>query len=252
MASCWNLLLVAQGTQESSFDPLFPPQETPVTPFKSVLPHHQGVMADYMARLEAAKRKAEALEMQRQQHMQEQQEVEASAASASIVAAAAETEEASSSTQAAPASAQAGPRGILGDYMSTLEAARARQERQAAGKGKQAQAVIPDLDLEDVNRTGSGPIDILLKPQVSRGVNTQLAHLARVAAELRDLAGHVGQRAEGKQVTRPNHRQSGIRSLQPTNMDSSGAAVQPVRQQLNLEDFGPADAPQPDLGLKTD
>ena len=187
----------AEREREGSFDPLFPPQETQVTEFKSALPQYEGVMADYMARLEAAKRKAEALEMQRQQHMQEPDEIEASAASASIVAAAAQMEEAGSSSQAPPLSSQPkpGPQGILGHYMSTLEAARARQGWQAAAKGKQATAVIPDLDLGDINRTGSGPIDIVLKPQVSRGVNTQLAHLARVAAELKDLAGHVGQRA---------------------------------------------------------
>ncbi len=199
-------------------------------------------MADYMARMEAARRKAEALDMQRKQHMQEQEEVEASAASASIVAAAAEQEEAGSSTQAPPPSSRPkSAQGILGDYMSTLEAARAMQERQAAAKGKQAKAVIPDLDLDDINRTGSGPIDIVLKPEVSRGKNTQLQHLARVAAELKDLAGHVGQRAEGKQVARPDPRKSGIRSLQPNMDSSSSAAVQPVRQPLNLEDFSTAD-----------
>jgi hypothetical protein len=238
-----------QAEQEGSFDPLFPPQETQVTEFKSALPQYKGVMADYMARLEAAKRKAEALEMQRQQHMQEPDEIEASAASASIVAAAAKMEEAGSSNQAPPLSTQ-GPQGILGDYMSTLEAARSRQERQAAAKGKQATAVIPDLDLGDINRTGSGPIDIVLKPQVSRGVNTQLAHLARVAAELKDLAGHVGQRAEGKLVARPDPRKSGIRSLQPSVNPFSRADVQRIREPLNMEDFSSAEAL--DLAKKTE
>ncbi|KAL0031209.1 hypothetical protein WJX77_009639 [Trebouxia sp. C0004] len=238
--------------QDGSFDPLFPPQETQVTEFKSELPQYQGVMADYMARLEAAKRKAEALEMQRQQHLQEREEVEASAASASIVAAAAEMEEAGPSIQAPPLSSQpkSGPQGILGDYMSTLEAARARQERQAAAKGKQATAVIPDLDLGDINRIGSGPIDIVLKPQVSRGVNTQLAHLARVAAELKDLAGHVGQRAEGKQVARPDPRKSGIRTLQPSVNSFPRAEVQPIREPLNVEDFSSVEAL--DLDKKTE
>ncbi|KAA6418593.1 MAG: hypothetical protein FRX49_11418 [Trebouxia sp. A1-2] len=233
-----------QADQEGSFDPLFPPQENQVTEFKSALPQYTGVMADYMARLEAAKRKAEALEMQRRQHLQEPEEVEASAASASIVAAAAEMEEAGPSNQAPLLSSQpkSGPQGILRDYMSTLEAARARQERQAAAKGKQATAVIPDLDLGDINRTGSEPIDIVLKPQVSRGVNTQLAHLARVAAELKDLAGHVGQRAEGKLVARPDPRKSGIRSLQPSVNSLSRADVQPIREPLNLEYFSSAKA----------
>jgi len=242
----------AEREREGSFDPLFPPQETQVTEFKSALPQYKGVMADYMARLEAAKRKAEALEMQRQQHMQEPDEIEASAASASIVAAAAEMEEAGPSNQAPQLSSQpkSGSQGILGDYMSTLEAARARQERQAAAKGKQATAVIPDLDLGDINRTGSGPIDIVLKPQVSRGVNTQLAHLARVAAELKDLAGHVGQRAEGKLVARPDPRKSGIRSLQPSVKPFSRADVQPIREPLNMEDFSSAEAL--DLAKKTE
>ncbi|KAL0052656.1 hypothetical protein WJX82_005365 [Trebouxia sp. C0006] len=242
----------AEREREGSFDPLFPPQETQVTEFKSALPQYEGVMADYMARLEAAKRKAEALEMQRQQHMQEPDEIEASAASASIVAAAAQMEEAGSSSQAPPLSSQPkpGPQGILGHYMSTLEAARARQGWQAAAKGKQATAVIPDLDLGDINRTGSGPIDIVLKPQVSRGVNTQLAHLARVAAELKDLAGHVGQRAEGKLVARPDPRKSGIRSLQPSSNPFPRADVQPIREPLNVDDFSSAEAL--DLAKKTE
>ena len=238
-----------QAEQEGSFDPLFPPQDTQVSEFISALPQYKGVMADYMARLEAAKRKAEPLEMQR---MQEPDEIEASAASASIVAAAAEMEEAGPSNQAPQLSSQprSGPQGILGDYMSTLQAARARQERQAAAKGKQATAVIPDLDFGDINRTVSGPIAIVLKPQVSRGVNTQLAHLARVAAELKDLAGHVGQRAEGKLVTRPDPRKSGIRSLQPSVSTSSCADVQPIREALNMEDFSSAEAL--DLAKKTE
>lgn len=226
---------VGQGDRERSFDALFPPQEeTQVTHFKSSLPQYQGIMADYMARLEAGKRKAEALQLQRQQDMQQQAEVEASAAS--IVAAAAATDDESHSMQE-PARPRSGPQGVLGDYMSILEAARARQERQAAAKGKQAQADIPDLDLGDINRPGSGPIEIVLKPEVSRGKNTQLAHLARVAAELKDLAGHVGQRAEGKQLARPPPRKSGIRSLQNIQEPSTSSAVQPSSQPLNLEDF---------------
>lgn len=189
-----------------------------------------------MARMEAAKRKGEALEMQRKQHLQEEAVVEASAASASIVAAAAAPADESIAASSRPKS---GPQGMLGDYMSTLEAARAMHERQAAAKGKQAKAVIPDLDLDDINRTGSARIDIELKPEVSRGVNKQLAHLARFAAELKDLAGHVGQRAEGKQLARPHPRKTavGIRSIPLPQELSSSAAVQPGSQPLKLEDF---------------
>ena len=237
-----SLLQGSQGDRERSFDSFLPPEETQVTKFKSALPQYQGVMADYMARMEAAKRKAEALEMQRQQHMEEEATIEASAASASIVAAAAQPidEDLTAAGQTRPKS---GPQGMLGDYMSTLEAARAMHERQAAAKGKQAKAVIPDLDLDDIERTGSAPIDIELKPEVSRGVNTQLAHLARVAAELKDLAGHVGKRAEGKQLARPNPRKSavGIRSIRLTQEPSSSAAVQPGSQPLRLEDFSSAE-----------
>ena len=208
-----------------------------MTNFKSALPQYQGVMADYMARMEAGKRRAEALEM-RKQHLQEEAEVEASAASASIVAAAAiapADEEVGSSRPLAGS----GPQGMLADYMSTLEAARGMQERRAAARGKQAQAVIPDLDMSDINRPGSASLDIELKPEVSRGVNTQLAHLARVAAELKDLAGHVGQRAEGKQLAKPEPRKTivGIRSIRLPQEPSSSAAVQPGSQPLNLEDF---------------
>ncbi|KAL0036582.1 hypothetical protein WJX79_001437 [Trebouxia sp. C0005] len=90
-----------------------------------------------------------------------------------------------------------------------------------------------------------GSFDPLFPPQenqVSRGVNTQLAHLARVAAELKDLAGHVGQRAEGKLVARPDPRKSGIRSLQPSVNSLSRADVQPIREPLNLEYFSSAKA----------
>ena len=192
-------------------------------------------MADYMARMEAGKRRAEALEM-RKQHLQEEAEVEASAASASIVAAAAIAPGDEDIESSRPGS---GPQGVLADYMSTLEAARGMQERRAAARGKQAQAVIPDLDMSDINRPGSASLDIELKPEVSRGVNTQLAHLARVAAELKDLAGHVGQRAEGKQLAKPEPRKTivGIRSIRLPQEPSSSAAVQPGSQPLNLEDF---------------
>ena len=224
--------------RQRSFDPLFPPDETQVTTFKSALPQYQGVMADYMARMEAGKRKAEALEM-RKQHLQEEAEVEASAASASIVAAAA------AEPPDEDARASSGPQGMLGDYMSTLEAARGMQERRAAARGKQAQAVIPDLDLDDINRPGSAALDIELKPEVSRGVNTQLAHLARVAAELKDLAGHVGQRAEGKQLARPDPRKTivGIRAIRLPQEPSSSAAMQPGSRPLKLEDFSSAESP---------
>ena len=206
-----------------------------MTNFKSALPQYQGVMADYMARMEAGKRRAEALEM-RKQHLQEEAEVEASAASTSIVAAAAMAPADEDVGSSRPGS---GPQGMLADYMSTLEAARGMQERQAAARGKQAQAVIPDLDTSDINRPGSASLDIELKPEVSRGVNTQLAHLARVAAELKDLAGHVGQRAEGKQLAKPEPRKTivGIRSIRLPQEPSSSAAVQPGSQPLSLEDF---------------
>ena len=206
-----------------------------MTDFKSALPQYQGVMADYMARIEAGKRRAEALEM-RKQHLQEEAEVEASAASASIVAAAAI---APADEDVGSSRPDSGPQGMLADYMSTLEAARVMQERRAAARGKQAQAVIPDLDMSDINRPGSASLDIELKPEVSRGVNTQLAHLARVAAELKDLAGHVGQRAEGKQLAKPEPRKTivGIRSIRLPQEPSSSAAVQPGSQPLNLEDF---------------
>lgn len=231
-----------QGTtqgRERSFDPLFPPDETQVTQYKSALPQYQGVMADYMARLEAGKRRAEALET-RKQHLEEAADVETSAAS--IVAAAAT--EAPDVTASRPDS---GPQGMLRDYMSTLEAARGMQERRAAARGKQAKAVIPDLDLDDINRPGSAALDIELKPEVSRGVNTQLAHLARVAAELKDLAGHVGQRAEGKQVAKPEPRKTmvGIRSIRLPQEASSSAAVQPGSQPLNVEDFSSESADDP-------
>ena len=206
-----------------------------MTNFKSALPQYQGVMADYIARMEAGKRRAEALEM-RKQHLQEEAEVEDSAASASIVAAAAMAPADEDVGSSQPAS---GPQGMLADYMSTLEAARGMQERRAAARGKQPQAVIPDLDTSDINRPGSASLDIELKPEVSRGVNTQLAHLARVAAELKDLAGHVGQRAEGKQLAKPEPRKTivGIRSIRLPQEPSSSAAVQPGSQPLNLEDF---------------
>ena len=227
---------VGEAAAEQPFAAQFPPEELQVAPLRtaSSLPQYQGVMADYMARMEAAKRKAEALEMQRLQ-MQEQQEVEASGPSATIVAGAAELNEAGPSTQNPAASP--GPQGLLGDYMSRLDAARAMQERQVPGQGKQAQATILDLDLGDINRTGSGPIEIQLKPKVTRGQNTQLAHLARVAAELKDLAGHVGQRAEGKQVAKPDPRKSGIGSLQQFRAAASSAAVQSSSQPLSSEDF---------------
>ncbi|KAL3159765.1 hypothetical protein ABBQ38_010171 [Trebouxia sp. C0009 RCD-2024] len=197
-------------------------------------------MADYMARLEAGKRRAEALEM-RKQHIKEVTEVEASAASASIVAAAAEAP----SEDATASRPDSGPQGMLRDYTSTLEAARGMQERRAAARAKQAKAVIPDLDLDDINRPGSASLDIELKPEVSRGVNTQLAHLARVAAELKDLAGHVGQRAEGKQLAKPEPRKTivGIRSIRFLQEPSSSAAVQPGSQPLNVEDFSSGEDP---------
>lgn len=214
-----------------------------MTNFKSALPQYQGVMADYMARMEAGKRRAEALAM-RNQHLQEEAEVEASAASLSIVAAAAI---APPDEDVTPSRQEAGPQGMLGDYMSTLAAARGMQERRAAARGKQAQAVIPDLDVSDINRPGSASLDIELKPEVSRGVNTQLAHLARVAAELKDLAGHVGQRAEGKQLAKPEPRKTivGIRSIRMPQEASPSAAVQPGSQPLHLEDFSSESAETP-------
>ena len=231
------------GDREGSFASFLAPEETQVTNFKSALPQYQGVMADYMARMEAAKRKAEALDLQRKHHLQDEAEVEASTASASIVAAAAQPTADGMAVNAATAQPRTGPQGMLGDYMATLEAARAMHERQAAAKGKQAKANILELDLDDINRTTSAPIAIELKPEVSRGVNTQLAHLAKVAAELKDLAGHVGQRAEGKQPIRPAPRKSavGIRSIPVAQQPSANAAVQPGSQPLNLEDFSSAD-----------
>ncbi|KAL3157742.1 hypothetical protein ABBQ32_012167 [Trebouxia sp. C0010 RCD-2024] len=231
---------MTQGS-ERSFDPLFPAEETQVSQFQSALPQYQGVMADYMARLEAGKRRAEALEM-RKQHIKEATEVEASAASASIVAAAATEALSEDATASRP---ESGSQGMLRDYTSTLEAARGMQERRAAARVKQAKAVIPDLDLDDINRPGSASLDIELKPEVSRGVNTQLAHLARVAAELKDLAGHVGQRAEGKQLAKPEPRKTivGIRSIRFLQEPSSSTAVQPGSQPLNLEDFSSGEDP---------
>ena len=170
--------------------------------------------------------------------------MEASAASAAIVAAAAIE---APSEDVTALTSESGPQGMLRDYTSTLEAARRMQERRAAARAKQARAVIPDLDLDDINRPGSASLDIELKPEVSRGVNTQLAHLARVAAELKDLAGHVGQRAEGKQLAKPEPRKTivGIRSIRFPQEASSSAAVQPGSHPLNLEDFSSASSEDP-------
>ena len=235
----------------ASFPQLQPPPEPEVAKFSSSLPRYQGVMADYLARMEAAQRKAEALELQRQQHMKgEEQEEEASGASAAIVAAAAE-EDSQEPAQQGEGVQQPGPQGVMGDYMARMQAARAVHEQRSLAKGKQAQAIIPDLDTSDINRTGAVAINVALKPEVTRGVNTQLAHLAKVAAELKDLAGHVGQRAEGKQATALRPRKSraeGIRSLgipamQPETNFSS-AALQPIRPPLEVQDFSSVrDAP---------
>ena len=198
-------------------------------------------MADYLARMEAAQRKAEALEMQRQQHMQQDEE-DQSIPSSAIVAAAAEEEP--------PEPVQpSGPQGVLGDYMASLQAARMLHEQRSLAKGKQAQAVIPELDISDANRTGAAAIDVVLKPEVSRGVNTQLAHLARVAAELKDLAGHVGQRAEGKQATALKPRKSRVNAgLQPglqLDQGSSNVAAAPMGKLLPVEDFSSAQDAMP-------
>ena len=226
------MMLCLQAAAEPSVDfadfpRLDPSPESEVAKFQSTLPRYQGVMADYLARMEAAQRKAEALELQRQQHMHEE-EAERSMPSASIVAAAAEDE----GREQPP-----GPQGLMGDYAARLQAARALHEQRSLAKGKQAQAVIPELDTSDVNRTGAAAIDIVLKPEVSRGVNTQLAHLARVAAELKDLAGHVGQRAEGKQTTALKPRKSRINGGLQAEVGPSNAEAQPIREALSLEDF---------------
>ena len=243
------------GGDFASFPQLQPLPEAEVAKFRSSLPRYQGVMADYLARMEAAQRKAELLELQRQQHMQsEEQEEEDAGASAAIVAAAAEAGSQERAQQQGGVQ-QPGPQGVMGDYMARMQAARALHEQRSLAKGKQAQAIIPDLDMSDINRTGATAISVALKPEVTRGVNTQLAHLAKVAAELKDLAGHVGQRAEGKQATALRPRKSraeGIRSLGNLAMQpetsSSSAAVQPNRPPLELQDFSSVN----DAPLKSD
>lgn len=240
---CVLLQTVASPSSDfADFPQLEASPESEAAKFQSTLPRYQGVMADYLARMEAAQRKAEALEMQRQQHMLEEQE-EQSIPSAASVAATAEEEELQPVQRG-----QSGPQGVMGDYMSRLQAARTLHERSHA-KGKEARAVIPGLDTSDVNAVGAAAIDVVPKPEVSRGVNTQLAHLARVAAELKDLAGHVGQRAEGKQETALKPRKSRIKGGLKMQLEtsSSNAAVQPVRQALAFEDFSSNEEALPDL-----
>lgn len=238
---CSLLQTVAKPSSDfAEFPQLDPLPDQEVAKFQSTLPRYQGVMADYLARMEAAQRKAEALEMQRQQHMQQEEEEQTIPSAANAA-----EEEARQPVQ----QGQSGPQGMMGDYMARLQAARQLQERNLA-KGKQAQAIIPDLDMSDVNQVGAAAVDVALKPEVSRGVNTQLAHLARVAAELKDLAGHVGQRAEGKQETALKPRKSRIGGglkLQLNANSGSMAAGQPVRNALAAEDFSSAADASPNL-----